>query len=94
MRLIIYAALASMLLAGCAQKQGSIIKEVPVEVKVPVVVPCMGERPEEVLSLRDQFTREEWEALTTDQRENLLAAQALLRKIYGDRLTAASAGCP
>lgn len=89
--LLCLALAGAVALAGCAPK--TIYVDRPVEVRVPVTVPCMAERPAEVVSLRDTLTREEWDALTTDQRENLMGAQALLRKIYGDRLTAASAGC-
>lgn len=79
------------LLTGCQTR--TVIKEVPIEVKVPVAMPCMGARPGDVTALRETMSREEWDSLTTDQRENLMAAQALARKIYGDRLTDASAGC-
>lgn len=79
-------------LAGCSPKV--ITKEIPIEVRVPVPAPCVqGDRPAEPESLRDRMSREMWTNLTTDQRENLLAAQALDRKAYGDRLTAATAGC-
>lgn len=90
MRIITVFAVAAML-SACQTR--TVVKEVPIEVKVPVAAPCMGQRPEPVEALRDSLSREEWDALTTDQRENLVAAQALLRKIYGDRLTDASAGC-
>lgn len=90
MKAIVIIATAT-LLAGCQTR--TVIKEVPIEVKVPVAVPCMGERPGPVGALIDSLSRDEWDALTTDQRANLLAAQALMRKIYGDRLTDASAGC-
>ena len=88
---IVYVTLAALMITGCAPQ--IVYRDRPVEVRVPVSAPCMGERPDEPISLRDQLTREEWDALTTDQRENLMGAQALLRKVYGDRLTAASAGC-
>lgn len=90
MKTLICVTLAALSLTGCTR---TIIKEVPVEVKVPVTVPCMGERPATVDALRDSLTREEWDLLTTDQRENLLAAQALAHMIFGNRLTDASAGC-
>jgi hypothetical protein len=86
-------ALAALALAGCAGKPEPIIVDRIVEVKVPVTVPCLGERPGAVTALIDSLSRDEWAALTTDQRANLLAAQALERKIYGDKLTDASAGC-
>lgn len=82
-----------VLLAACAGQPKTVIREVPIEVKVPVRMPCMGERPEQPVSLRDKFTEDEWRALTTDQRANLVAAQAIARMIYGNQLADASAGC-
>ncbi len=84
-------ALAACLLAGCATK--TVYVDRVVEVKVPVAAPCMGQRPTDEVALRDQIGREQWDALSTDQRANLLAAQALARKVYGDKLTDAAAGC-
>ena len=80
-------------LSACASEPKTVIVDRIVEVKVPVTVPCMAERPAAVTALIESLSREEWDALSTDQRANLLAAQALERKIYGDRLTDASAGC-
>lgn len=79
------------MLMGCSPK--TIIKEIPVEVKVPVSTPCVVNRPTEPVPLRDTISRSQWDALTTDQRENLAQAQALDRKIFGDKLTVATAGC-
>jgi hypothetical protein len=91
MRLMIACStLAALSLAGCTR---TITKEVPIEVKVPVTVPCMGARPSPVQALRESLSREEWDALTTDQRANLVAAQAIERMIYGNRAADASAGC-
>lgn len=86
-------ALASTALAGCAGKPDPIIVERIVEVKVPVTVPCMGSRPDAITALIEAMSSEQWDALSTDQRANLLAVQALERKIYADKLTDASAGC-
>lgn len=70
------------------------IKTQLVEVKVPVVASCrQGEAPTEPVALRDRMLREMWDIMSTDQRENLLQAQALDRKIYGDKLTVNTAGC-
>lgn len=82
-----------IVLAGCTTHKVPVIKEVPVEVKIPVSAPCMGARPAEVKSLKSIVSREEWDALTSDQREKLLGAQSLKHKSYGDKLTVASAGC-
>lgn len=83
-----------LLLAGCATP-APIIRDRVSEVKVPVVAPCRsGERPTEPVSVRDRLPRAEWDALSTDQRENLLQAQALDRKAFGDKLVVNTAGCP
>ncbi len=85
--------LAPFALVGCASNP--VIEEKFIEVKVPVSVPCVnGERPTEVVPIKEQYTREEWDAMTTDQREKLLVANGLVRKSYGDKLYVATAGCP
>lgn len=84
---------AALALAACAGKSEPVIVERPVEVRVPVSVPCMGERPATITALIDKMPRTEWDALPTDLRANLLAAQALERKLYGERLADAAAGC-
>lgn len=91
MRIVAIALLLA--LAGCAGKPKTVIVDRIVEVKVPVTVPCLAAPPPAVTALIESLSREQWDALSTDQRANLLAAQALERKIYGDRLTDASAGC-
>lgn len=89
-RVAIIAALG-LVLAGCQTR--TVIKEVPVEVKVPVTVPCMGLRPDLVEPLNSTITPDEWEALSTDQRAALLAAQSLAWKILSWQALDASAGC-
>ena len=81
-------------IAGCAHTPEQVIVEKPVEVKVPVPVPCVVNKPSEPGSLRDKVDRTTWSYMTTDQREKLVGAQALDRKAYGDALTAETAGCP
>lgn len=81
------------LLLGACATPATIIKEVPVEVKVPVTVPCVQNKPAEVQPVKQKLTREQWNHLTTDQREKLLGAQSLNRKAYGDSLNVATAGC-
>ena len=81
-----------IVLAGC-QAPRTVIQDRPVTVEVPVTVPCIEQRPEEPVALRDQLSSEEWAALTVDQRSALIAAQALARKIFADRLVSATAGC-
>ena len=82
----------SVSLASCA---GTVVEERIVEVKVPVTVECVrGQRPPEVQPLKSKMSKEEWDALTTDQREKLLLAQASDRKEYGEALYVATSGCP
>lgn len=86
--------LASLfMLAACAGDPEPVIETRTVEVRVPVTVPCIGERPAPITALIDSIPRDEWDALPTDTRANLLAAQALERKLYGERLSDAAAGC-
>ena len=70
-----------------------VIKEVIQTVNVPVRVECLGEVPQEVTPLKEVYTREQWDQLTTDQRNNIIIAQGLDRRAYGERMAAASAGC-
>lgn len=84
---------ATLALAACVGKQESVVETRTVEVKVPVTVPCMAERPATVTALIDSIPRADWDALPTDVRANLLAAQALERKLYGEKLADAAAGC-
>lgn len=79
--------------AGCAGQPKTIIDRQPIEVKVPVSAPCMTEKPEEVVPLRERLPRSDWDALTTDQREALNGAQAMRHKTYSEKLAVASAGC-
>lgn len=83
--------LAVSLLAGCGSK--TIYVDRVVEVKVPVTVPCKSGEPDPITMLRETMSREQWDALTTDQRENLLAAQALAWRVYGWQATDVAAGC-
>lgn len=85
------ALLIGLTLAGC--QTAPVIRTEVQTVNVPVLVECLGDLPKEVIALKTQYTEEQWNQLTTEQRNNLVIAQALDRKVYGDRLTAASAGC-
>jgi hypothetical protein len=84
--------LLALALAGCATK--TVYVDRVVEVKVPVVTPCKGTEPDPVVMLRESMGREQWDSLTTDQREALLAAQALAWRTFGWQATDAAAGCP
>jgi len=83
--------LAPLMLAGCGP---TVYRDRVETVKVPVSVPCAERRPEEVQPLRSSMTKEQWNALSTDQRQALLLAQGMSRKAYGDKLYVATAGCP
>ena len=87
------AACLALLLAGCATPK-TVIKEVPVEIKVPVTVPCLsGERPAEPTPLSQQFTREQWDYLSLEERQAKTLAQALEWKAFGIKLNSVTAGC-
>lgn len=90
-KLIAGMALASVALTGCAKE--IVYKDRIVEVKVPVTVPCKTGEPDPVVALRESIGREQWDALTTDQRENLLAAQALAWRVFGWQKSDTTAGC-
>jgi len=87
--------LAALMIAGCTRTiDRPVIQDRVTEVRVPVVAECReGEHPVEPTPLNQRFTREQWYAMTTDQRENLQSDQALARKIYADQLAAHTAGC-
>lgn len=89
---IVMVSIAALLLSACGG--GVVVRDRIVEVKVPVQVPCrLGERPNAPVSLNLQMSKDDWEKLTTDQREALIAAQALRRKVHADRLEVNTAGC-
>lgn len=77
--------------AGCTT---TVTKPVPVEVKVPVTIPCVVDKPQEVKALRDRIKKDQWAALSTDQRQSLLLSQGLDRKAFGDKAMTVIAGCP
>ena len=71
---------------------GTIVQERPVTVKVPVTVPCVsGERPAPVSSLKT--THPDWGTLSVKQKAELVAAQALRHKSFGDAESAATSAC-
>lgn len=88
---VIASLIAAAALTGCSAK--TVYVDRIVEVKVPVTVPCKGDEPDPITMLRETMSREEWDALTTDQRANLLAAQALAWRTFGWQATDAAAGC-
>jgi hypothetical protein len=85
-----YLFILPLLLSGCA----TTIRDRVTEVKVPVSSPCVrGVRPTEIKPLRDQYTKAQWKALGTDQREKLLLSNGMNRKVFGDKLVVATTGC-
>lgn len=91
MKLILIPAL---LLAGCAGTPPPVIVEKIVEVKVEVPVPCLSAPlPTEPVPLRDRYSYDEWTAMGTAEREALVLAQGLDRRVYGDQATSLLTGC-
>jgi hypothetical protein len=85
----------SALLSGCGQERPVTVSVKPTLVEVPVSAPCVqGTRPDPVAPVRNTYSREQWNALTTDQREKILGSNGMSRKAYGDKLYVATAGCP
>jgi len=83
--------LIALTLSSCASTP--VIKEVIQTVNVPVLVECLGGLPPDVRPLKELYNEEQWNRLTTDQRNNIIIAQALDRKVYGEQMASASAGC-
>lgn len=94
MAAIIGLILIVLLLSGCAGKPGVVIRDRPVDVLVPVVQPCAGQRPDPVMSLRDTILRPEWDQRDVRQKTATIGKQALDRLTYTEKLEAATAGCP
>lgn len=82
---------APLILSACTTP---VIKDRVETVKVPVTVPCVKDtRPEEVKPLKQTMSKQQWDALTLDQREKLLLGNGMARKTYGDQLYVATSGC-
>lgn len=76
-------------LAGCG---GTVVQDRPTVVKVPVTVACVsGARPDPVESLKAQHP--DWASYTPKQKAELVAAQALRHKNYGQELNSATGAC-
>ncbi|MDZ4307544.1 hypothetical protein [Allopontixanthobacter sp.] len=86
-------ALASAMASGCSSS-GTIVRDRPVEVRVPVPQPCAGPRPARIIPLKDQLTFEDWIARDVRQKAATIGKQALDRQTYGEQLDAATAACP
>lgn len=82
-----------LILAACSGR-GAVIVDRPTPVSVPVQVPCVaGPRPDDVEALKAKYTAAEWRALTVKQKAELVAAQALRHKSYGQAVNAATGAC-
>jgi hypothetical protein len=69
-----------------------VVQDRPTVVKVPVTVPCVsGERPLAIIPLKEQYP--DWQDKTPKQKAELVAAQALHHKSYGQELGAATGAC-
>lgn len=86
-------ALAALLTASCAAP-GTIVEDRFTEVRVPVAAPCAGERPAIVSPLRERFTDGDWAAMDVRQKAAAVSRQGLDLRTYGEKLDAATAGCP
>lgn len=81
-----------LIFALCACSRGAVVVDRPVTVKVPVSVPCLaGARPEPVASLQSQHP--EWNGYSVKQKAELVSAQALKLKSYGEALNASTGAC-
>ena len=76
-------------LAACSPKV--ITRDVPVEVKVPISVPCAAERPSPPVPLSRAYPN--WPAMDVRQKAAAVGKQALEWQAYGEGLNAATAGC-
>lgn len=92
--------IAGLALASCGTTK-TIIEEVPVNVYVPVIAPCVadpdkdgkGNRPDRVKSIRDAVPREQWDALAPGAKAEAVRAQAGRRMNYEDEDRAATSAC-
>lgn len=81
-------------LSGCATAPQVIYRDKPVEVKTPVVQPCVvGMRPSAPIPLNEQYTADQWKALDIKQQAAIVSQHALELKTYGESLNGATAGC-
>jgi hypothetical protein len=81
-------------LAGC-ESAGTIVRDRPVEVKVPVFTPCVaGPRPAKVRPLKEELAPAEWQRLDVRQKAAAAGRKGLERQTYGEQLNAATGACP
>lgn len=79
MRLLALA--TAVALAGCSD---TVVEYRDVIVRVPVATPCIpdGARPTTVTPVRETIPREQWDAMSTDQRQAKLLANGVRRVAY------------
>jgi len=89
-----FSPLLMLLVAGCATTPQVVYRDRPVEVKTPVVQPCVvGTRPTAPLPLNKQYTADQWRALDPKQKAAIVSQHALELKTYGENVNGATAGC-
>lgn len=87
-----YAIIAlNVLLAGCGS---TVVKDRPVRVNVPVVQPCVGQRPDPVPTLKQAYPDSVWRSMDARQKAAAVALHAGKLRAYGEQLDAATASCP
>jgi hypothetical protein len=85
-----YAPIFALALAGCSS--GAVVVDRPTTVSVPVTVPCVsGARPDAVESLKAKHP--DWQGYSIKQKAELVAAQALRHKSYGEGLNGVTGAC-
>lgn len=80
--------LALVSLTACGK---TVVQDRPVQVKVPVPVSCVLERPAKPETLAARTP--DWDALDVRQKSAWVARHALDLRTYGEQLDAATGGC-
>lgn len=83
---------ATIGLSLTACQSDPIYRDRPVEVNIPVAVPCATTRPQKPEPLAGQTP--DWEAYDVRQKSAWVGRQALAWQTYGEQLYAATAACP
>lgn len=81
----------TLALAACSN---TVYRDHPVEVAVPVHVPCATARPAPVPSLQARVPDEQWNKLDVRQKAAWVGVQLADRTAYGEDLAAATGACP
>jgi hypothetical protein len=83
-------ALSSLTLSACTK---SITQDRPIITKMPVIVPCVVDRPTAPASLKSAYPDEQWAAMDVRQKAAAAGKWGLDQQAYGRRLDASTAGC-